>query len=424
MNRRVIRLIIIFSSVSLVAALITQLLWVQDALKLKEDRFAIKVELAMNTVVNHLITDETIRQGITLDKSDEFVSKHQTILSVINPAVMDSLLQAELSSFRIGEDYVYGVYDQESHEFIMGNFSGYEENLISSPNKVSLSCLCEEALYLFAIDFPENRENMFNEMILLPVMSGLFLMVLVFSFFFTIYTLVSQKKLAEMKTDFVNNMTHEFKTPISTIMVSSEMLMQDKVASFPERVKKYATIVFDENERLKNLVERVLLIASMEKDSFKPQMVPLDTHSVIHECINNFCVQVSGQELHLTHELSARRYTILADRFHVYHVINNLLDNAFKYSPKNPEIIIKTQNENGFLLMEVIDNGIGISRENRNKIFKKFHRLQRGDVHNVKGFGIGLYYVKSIIEKMGGTISVKSELNKGSRFTVKFPLLQ
>ncbi|MFU8844152.1 MAG: sensor histidine kinase [Bacteroidales bacterium] len=424
MKRKVIRLIVIFSSISLLAALITQLLWVQDALRLKEDLFASKVELAMNNVVNQVLTNDNFRRGIALDDTVGFISPYSRIFEVLDPFVLDSLLQSEFKSLRVGGQYVYGVYNQESSDFVMGNFKGYEDFLIASHNHVSLSCLCEEDVYFFAVDFPKKQLKILSGMVLLPVMSGLFLMVLVFSFFFTIYALFKQKKLEEMKTDFLNNMTHEFKTPIATILVSSEILMQDKIASYPERVKKYAKIVFEENERLKNLVERVLLIASMEKENFKPQLVLLDVHSVLQECLNNFCVQASGKKLNLIHDMTAGNHQILADRLHVYHVINNLLDNAFKYSPENPEIVVSTKNEDNHLLIEVQDNGIGISHENKSKIFQKFHRLQRGDVHDVKGFGIGLFYVKSILEKMGGTISVESELNKGSKFTVKFPLSQ
>ena len=423
MKRRNIHLIIVFSSLSLLAALITQLLWVNDALQLKEDQLASKVELAMNKVVNQILTFEDFRQGIKLDDTSVFAPPDSSILYVVNPSVLDSLLRIEFRTLRIETNYVYGVFNKKSADFVMGNFKGYEEFLIKSPNQVSFSCLCEEDNYLFAVGFPHKKSKLLSDMVLLPVMSGLFLLVLVFSFFFTVYALFRQKKLEEMKTDFVNNMTHEFKTPIATILVSSEILMQDKIAIFPERVKKYAKIVYEENERLKNLVDRVLLLASMEKDSFKPQLVLLDAHSVVKECLNNFSVQMSGKRINLIHDMAAENHHIMADRLHIYHVINNLLDNALKYSPKKPEISIKSKNENGHLLIEVQDNGIGISRENKNKIFEKFHRLQRGDVHNVKGFGIGLFYVKSIVEKMGGIISVESELNNGSRFTVRIPYI-
>lgn len=423
MKRRNIHLIIIFSSLSLIAALIAQLLWVNDALQLKEDQHASKVELAMNKVVNQILTFENFRQGVKLDDTSVSASAESSILSVVKPSVLDSLLRIELESLRIETNYVYGVFNKNSGGFVMGNFKGYEEFMIKSPHQVSFSCSCEEDNYHLAVGFPYMKSKILSDMILLPIMSGLFLLVLVFSFFFTVYALFRQKKLEEMKTDFVNNMTHEFKTPIATILVSTEILMQDKIASFPDRVKKYAKIVYEENERLKNLVDRVLLLASMEKDSFKPQLVLLDAHSVVVECLDNFSVQMSGKRINLTHEISAENHYIMADRLHIYHVINNLLDNALKYSPENPEISVKTKNDNGCLLIEVQDNGIGISRENRNKIFEKFHRLQRGDVHNVKGFGIGLFYVKSIVEKMGGIISVESELNNGSRFTVKFPYI-
>jgi two-component system, OmpR family, phosphate regulon sensor histidine kinase PhoR len=386
-----------------------------------EDQQSSKVELAMNKVVNQILTLEEFQLG--MKDTVDFTSSEKSLLSVVQHAVLDSLLRIEFETMRIEENYVYGVFNQNRSGFVMGDFEGYEEFLLKSPNQVSLSCLCEEDVLLLTVGFPHKESKMRSNMVLLPIMSGLFLLVLVFSFFFTVYALFRQKKIQEMKTDFMNNMTHEFKTPIATILVSSEILMQDKIASFPDRVKKYAKIVYEENERLKNLVDRVLLLASMEKESFKPQLILLNVHSILRECLNTFSVQTFGKNITFSHDMAAENHHIMADRLHIYHVINNLLDNALKYSPKNPKISIKTKNEHGFLLIEVQDNGIGISRENKNKIFEKFHRLQRGDVHNVKGFGIGLFYVKSIVEKMGGHIYVESELNNGSRFTVKFPYI-
>jgi two-component system phosphate regulon sensor histidine kinase PhoR len=260
-------------------------------------------------------------------------------------------------------------------------------------------------------------------MIVLPVMSGLFLMVLIISFFFTIYTVIRQKKLSEIKADFVNNMTHEFKTPISTISISSEMLTKEGIMNSPEKISKYAKIIFDENNRLKNLVDRVLQIAVIDRKDEKLKLAQVDVHEVIRECADNFGLLVQERNGHLLTSPVASLPAITADRAHLTNMINNLLDNALKYSPLEPKIEITTFNQNGNLHIAIQDNGIGISREHHSDIFKKFHRLQRGDVHDVKGFGIGLYYVKTMAEKMGGYILLKSELNKGSCFTLIFPAI-
>ena len=422
MNRKVIRIIILLTSISLVAALITQLLWVRDAWQLKEDQFTSKLDIALKSVVNQLMTSMDFPPADIHDFDLEFYADHQQILQEVNPAVLDSLLKEELLAMRIDEEYAYGAYRHDDETFVMGDVGEYREEIIQSPNWVSLSCLCQDETYFLSIYFPSQQSMILNSMIILPVMSGLFLMVLVFSFFFTIYSLIRQKKLSDIKTDFVNNMTHEFKTPISTISITSEMLMKEKILNNPSKVKQYAKIIFEENARLKNQVEGVLQIAVLEKHDYKLKMKELDVHAIIRECTNNFKMQVQERKGRIIMKFNAQQHTITADRGHFSNIINNLLDNANKYSPENPEIEIATANMKGQIRIEVSDKGIGISEDNQPDVFKKFHRLQTGDIHDVKGFGLGLFYVKTMVQEMGGDIELKSELNKGSCFTLLFPV--
>jgi two-component system phosphate regulon sensor histidine kinase PhoR len=225
-----------------------------------------------------------------------------------------------------------------------------------------------------------------------------------------------------MKTDFVNNMTHEFKTPISTISVSSEMLIKSAVSKNPEKVKKYAKIIFDENVRLKNQVERVLQIASIDKGEYNLRMNPIDLHNIIESCVSNFEVVIAEKKGKIYTDLKADMHIITADRHHMTNVINNLLDNANKYSEEKPEIRISTENSEGRIEISIKDNGMGMSKESQKHIFKKFHRIQTGDIHDIKGFGLGLYYVYTVVEAMGGSVFVVSELNKGSEFKISFPV--
>jgi two-component system phosphate regulon sensor histidine kinase PhoR len=406
----------------LVAALFTQLLWVRDAWLLKEDQFNSKTEIALQSVVNQLLTSTRFAPAPASDYNELFYNEHQQLLQVVDPFILDSLLHEELYGMRIHEDYFYGVYRRLDQTFVMGNYESHSRNLIQSEHWVSLSCLCQDQSYLLALYFPMERSMILNSMIILPVMSGLFLMVLVFSFFFTIYALIRQKKLSEIKTDFVNNMTHEFKTPIATISVSSEMLNKEKVSRDPDKVKKYAQIIFDENNRLKNQVEGVLQIAALEKGDYKIKMKELDVHEILSECINNFKIQVQKRNGVIHTHFNATKHIITADRTHFSNVVNNLLDNANKYSPEKPEIDVSTRNLNGTIQIDVTDKGIGISKENQQDVFKKFHRLQVGDIHDVKGFGLGLFYVKTMVEEMGGSIELNSEPAQGTSFTLNFPL--
>jgi two-component system phosphate regulon sensor histidine kinase PhoR len=225
-----------------------------------------------------------------------------------------------------------------------------------------------------------------------------------------------------MKTDFVNNMTHEFKTPISTISVSSEMLIKSAVSENPEKVRKYAKIIFEENVRLKNQVERILQIASIDKGDYNLRMNSIDLNEIIRSCVSNFEVVISEKKGKIYTDLKAELHIIIADKHHLTNVINNLLDNACKYSGEKPEILISTKNSEGKIEMVVKDNGMGISKENQKHIFANFFRLQAGDIHDIKGFGLGLYYVKTVVEAMGGSVFVNSELNKGSEFRILFPV--
>lgn len=421
MNRKVLRIIIFLTTISLLAAMITQLLWVRDAWSLKEDQFNSKVEIALKSVVNQLMTNpeygpadpELFEEGVFLE--------HEALLTVVDPAVLDSLMIVEFNALRIYEDYGYGVYRQDDEQFVTGNFSEFMPQIVDSPHWVSLTCLCQEEIYLLSVYFPKQQSMILNSMLVLPVMSGVFLLVLVFSFFFTIYSLLRQKKLSDIKTDFVNNMTHEFKTPISTISVSSEMLMKDPIIRNPEKIRKYAKVIFDENARLKNQVEGVLQIAIIEKGEFKLKLKEMNAHELILECIDNFKIQVQERNGLISSALVATNPKVTVDRVHFSNIVNNLLDNANKYSPERPEISVSTKNLNGSIQIDVVDKGIGISREYQQDVFKKFHRLQTGDIHNVKGFGLGLFYVKTMVEEMGGSIELKSELEKGSCFSIKFP---
>ncbi len=422
MNRKVIRIILFLSSVSLVAALITQLLWVRDAWQLKEDQFNSKVDIALKSVVNQLMTTSGFPPGDIRDFDEGFFLEHQEILQVVNPRILDSLLAVELNDMEIRDEYAYGIYRHDDEVFVMGEVGDFSPELIRSLHWVSLTCLCQDETYYLSIYFPYQQSIILNSMIILPVMSGLFLLVLVFSFFFTIYSLLRQKKLSDIKTDFVNNMTHEFKTPIATISITSEMLMKEQVQKNQEKVKKYARIIFDENARLKNQVEGVLQIAVLEKHDYKLKMKEVDVHELIRNCANNFKIQVHERKGCIRLDLGAGNPVIKVDRAHLSNIINNLLDNANKYSPEKPEITVSTRNLGGKLRIDVTDKGIGISRENQDDVFKKFHRLQTGDIHDVKGFGLGLYYVKTMTEEMGGTIELTSELSKGSNFCLQFPV--
>lgn len=224
-----------------------------------------------------------------------------------------------------------------------------------------------------------------------------------------------------MKTDFINNMTHELKTPISTISLSSEVLMDDSNAPDPQRLKQYATIIFNENNRLKTQVEKVLQLAALDNKNIPLKMEVLDVHRVILQAVDAVQLTVNERGGNVICNLNAEEATIQADVVHITNVLYNLLDNAIKYSAEDPNITVSTRNENHHLIITVADKGIGISKEAQKHVFDKFYRVPTGNIHDVKGFGLGLYYVKLMAEEHNGKISVESTPGEGSRFILKLP---
>lgn len=269
--------------------------------------------------------------------------------------------------------------------------------------------------------FP-SRDSFISRSFVLLIPSLLVSLLLIISCAFTIFTIIRQKKLSAIKNDFINNMTHEFKTPISTISLASQMLKDGSVTNSPDMVDHIAKIVRDESKRLTFQVEKVLQMAMFSESRMKLKLKVVNVHELIYGLFENFQLKVEDRSGQIHSSLVASSDNILADEVHVANVISNLLDNALKYCMKKPNISISTYNKNEGIVISVVDNGIGISRKEQKLIFERFYRVSTGNVHDVKGFGLGLSYVKKIVEAHGGNINVDSTLHKGSKFELYFPL--
>lgn len=224
-----------------------------------------------------------------------------------------------------------------------------------------------------------------------------------------------------MKTDFINNMTHEFKTPIATSSIAAEMILRPEISGKPEKARKYAKVILDENTRLQNQVEQVLQVASLENSRHRFKMKRVNIHSLIESAIESHELQIKMNNIKMKVELKAKRHYIIADRIHLLNVLNNLLDNAIKYTPDKPKITITTWNGNKGIYIRIKDNGIGIDPKYQANVFKNLYRVPKGDIHDVRGFGLGLYYAKSVVDSHNGNISLESEPGKGSSFEVFLP---
>jgi two-component system, OmpR family, phosphate regulon sensor histidine kinase PhoR len=251
--------------------------------------------------------------------------------------------------------------------------------------------------------------------------SFIFTGLILFCFIYALSIVFRQKKLSEMKTDFINNMTHEFKTPIATISLAAESVTSEKVIHSPEHILRFMQIIRQENERMLNQVEQVLQIAQLEKESLSLQKIQLNMHDMLQRAADQIYLQIESREGSIDLQLNAANPNIFGDQVHIENIVYNLLDNAIKYSKGKPVINILTENTDTELVMSFKDEGIGISKEQKKYIFDKFYRVPTGNVHDVKGFGLGLSYVKAMIEAHGGQIDVQSDPGKGSTFVVSIP---
>jgi two-component system phosphate regulon sensor histidine kinase PhoR len=340
----------------------------------------------------------------------------------IDSLLLDSLLRNELHQKGIFTDYVYDI-----HEMPRADFKQFENSSVTIDTtkrffKVNLSPnnIFVKPLYL-SLHFPNEQNYLMKTLWLTLSMSALIMLVLIGGFYYTIYTIQKQKKYTQIKNDFIGNMTHEFKTPISTIALAGEMLGDTSINKTPEKVERFVKMIQEENKRLGVLVESVLQTAVLDKGDFKLKRTEFNLHEVISSAMEKVQLQVEQKEGHLEAYLYALNPMVFADKVHITNIVYNLLDNALKYSKENPEISISTENVQQGILLTVKDNGIGISKENQKKVFEQFYRVSTGNVHNIRGFGLGLSYVKAIVQKHGGDISVESELGRGSEFKVYLP---
>ncbi len=334
--------------------------------------------------------------------------------------LIDSLLKIELEKRGINLNYTVLITDYFNKIFYTTSL----DDTIINRNYYTVSLFDNNGSKNYVkinVEFPNKDEMLSSEMGPTLGSSALLLIILVGCFMYTIYAILKQKKLSDLKNDFINNMTHEFKTPVSTIMLASEALKDPQVLNDEPRVKRLAGIIYDENLRLGEHVERVLNMARMDKGEIKLAMNSISLHTVIEEGLKHFDLNLANKSQKVITNFKAVDDLIYADEFHLKNIIQNLIDNASKYSMIGSTIFIETIDTKSEVVLKVRDQGIGMKREQIKKIFEPFYRVPTGNLHDVKGFGIGLHYVHSILKVMGGKIYVKSEVGLGSEFSVTFP---
>ncbi len=268
---------------------------------------------------------------------------------------------------------------------------------------------------------PNFNREVWNSLFWVILGGCVFMLIIVAAFYITVRTILNQKKLSEIKSDFINNMTHEFKTPLATISLAIDSLKNEKILTHPEKMGYFFDIIKEENIRMNKHVETILKAALMEKRELNLQLDKLSVHSVIRRVLDNYELQLHDRNARIETDFGANYDIIMADDVHFTNVVSNLIDNAIKYSKENLVIKIATYTNEKSFCIKVSDNGIGMTKETVRKIFEKFYRAHTGNIHNVKGFGLGMSYVKTIIDAHKGKISVESTLGEGSTFTIEMP---
>ena len=372
---------------------------------------------------NEVTVDTLIQKQIdkVLDRSEmiqiilnKLLTGDRNIKTELNKNSIEKLIKTSLKQKNINIDFEYLLLDNEKNNILLSNTE--DDKILKSNFSISLfqNDLIDSNLVLF-LDFPLKNSYLRDNNIYSLAFSFIFILLIALSFYYVVVKAFRLKKLSEIKNDFIDNMTHELKTPISTISLACEAMIDNK-----KNKNDYVKIIDEENKRLGHQVERVLNIARTEKQSYKIDKSSVNIHEIIEESINVFRFKLEKKGGKIVNKLNAENPIINGNKSHLVNVFNNLIENGIKYSKDKPVITIESRNDESSMEISIKDNGIGIKKNNLDKIFDKFYREPQGNIHNVKGFGLGLSYVKNIVDKLNAKIFVKSKYGHGSVFTLKF----
>jgi Signal transduction histidine kinase len=371
----------------------------------------------MSFPLNDKYKKRTVFISETIDK---LVRVEEPISQRVSKQQIDSLIRIELKRRGIRIPFEFAVTDEGANVIYMtDHFVRNPKDALPIHQQISPEGYSKTSF--LHVNFPNTQSVAFRSMAMLAMVSVVLTLIIIFTFSLTLLVIFKQKKLSEIKNDFVSNMTHELKTPISTISLAAQMLQDKNIPSANKNYEYLSKIVADESKRLGFLVEKVLQMAIFDKGKLKLKAKEIDVHQIANKVGDNMQLQLNSRSAALERSLLAENHNIFADEVHITNIIANLLDNALKYSKESPKIRLSTYNKDNGIVIEVKDNGIGISKENLRRIFEQFYRVPTGNVHNVKGFGLGLSYVKKIVEAHGGKIWADSELGTGSTFSIYIP---
>ncbi len=356
---------------------------------------------------------------------DDVMNNYKKIYPInqrVNNRELNETIKNELQKRNINLDFKYGVYGNDGLATKLK--SGYYT--INTKESYPYPLFKDEfdvPEYILYVTFPTKNKHILSGISGILLLSLFFILIIIIAFSSSLYQLIKQKKISEIKTDFINNMTHEFKTPIATINLAIDSIKNPKIINDTEKVIRYVNMIRDENKRMHKQVENVLRISKLEKNQLDISTEIIDIHEVIEDAINHVSLLVDDKKGTIKTHFQAITSEINGNEFHLTNVLVNILENGIKYTQGAPKIDVYTESANKFFIIKIKDEGIGMSKSVQKQVFDKFYREQKGNVHDVKGHGLGLAYVKEIVEKHHGTVFVESEKGEGSIFTVKLPLI-
>jgi len=420
-NRNALKYFIILAILSVAGIFLIQFAFLKNTFEITEQEFQESTTIALREVAWQIL--EASGQTSKFDNIDpvEKVSNHYYLVNVndiIDPEVLKTQLKEQFTRHTIHLDFEYAIYDCQTDKMVYGNHINMGQKQ-RNPVKIEMPKY-DEFIYYFGIYFPERNQSISGNIGITYLLSALLILVTLF-FGYALIVVLKQRRLTEIQNTVVNNLTHEFKTPLSSILLSTEVLIKDEILNEPDRLKNYTQIIKTQTQNLLSQVERILGMGELENtNNLKLEEINLNNYLLTFNAEIEEKVNSKSGRFFL--DLHAEKSIICADQFHVSNLIYNLIDNSIKYSVKNPEITISTFSDQNFLFLKFKDNGIGIDKKYHTKIYKKFFRIPTGNIHNVKGFGLGLHYVYSIIKKHHWKIKLESKPEIGSTFIIRIPL--
>jgi len=417
MKNATIRLVVILGALAIAGILVVQAYWFTKTWSSSEEEFERTVTIGLLNVAKSMADyNGSILPSTGVIKR---ISSNYYVVNfndVIDANILEYYLLEEFGSLGVNTNFEYAIYDCGNDEMVYGNFCNVEDPEFSGNSSTNLATY-NDFIYYFGVHFPNHEMSILKEMDMTILFSVIAFLAVVF-FSYAIVVILRQKHVSELQRDFINNMTHEFKTPISSIKVSSDVLIDSPEIANNDRLSQYASIIKQQNDRLNTHVEKVLSIARLDESQFSLNLEDVNLHDTIKEVVKSKELEMDKAEGRFELKLEALNPMVKADRLHLSNVLYNLVDNGIKYGGKNPIITIETIGSGANLELSIRDNGPGIAAEHQKQLFKKFYRIPTGNIHNVKGFGLGLHYVKRIVDKHDWSIKVNSAPGEGTEMRI------